>query len=361
LPGNDGEGTGGQSLEVAEGAKIENIALEIKRGGVITGRITDSRGDPAPDEEVFIHRFDKEGKLQRIYFSLSGPGETRADDRGVYRIYGLPEGRYLVSGGHEYDSLIGQFRPRIFYPNVTIESKAKVIEVSEGSEATGIDVTLPNPGQRSIKRERTGEITARLVTEDGVGLPNVKVNMQPVTEDGRSILSGGVLDITDEDGNMRFPQGIGPKNEPSFYWIRVSNAKGYAPKRSVNQRIGDDITITMIKGGVITGRVTNAKGEPVLGASVAIEMARDAEGKPSRGSIELPYRSTDDRGVYRFYGLTPGTYVVFTQSNIACPFARPNYSPSSSTREMATEVTVTSGGETSGVDIRYRENRGRIE
>src|SRR5262249_2236897 len=73
-------------------------------------------------------------------------------------------------------------------------------------------------------------------------------------------------------------------------------------------------------------------------------------------------RFTDDRGVYRLYGLSPGNYVVFTRNRFH-PFPSPydtdapTYYPSS-TRETAAEVTVTSGGEASGVDIRYRGERG---
>jgi protocatechuate 3,4-dioxygenase beta subunit len=354
-PVNDTTRISGQLLDVDEGAKIENIAIEIQRGGSITGRITDSSGKPVTDQEVNIHVYDNDGKVQR--FSYMGGYSYLTDDRGIYRIYGLPKGRYLISVGDENPSLIHPFRPRTFYPNATGESKAKVIEVIEGSETTGIDITLPDPEQRSIKRGRTGENTLRLVTEDGVGLPYVKIDMIRVAEDGQSLSGGGFLDITDENGDFKFHENR-PKNEPRFYWIKVSNAKGYAPKHPVNQHIGNDITVAMVKGGVITGRITNAKGEPVVGVSLRMLMVRDTEGKPIRGGVEL-HRITDDRGVYRYWGLTPGSYVLFTDNNIAGPFARyneyvPIYHPLS-TRETATEVIVKSGGETSGIDIHHNK------
>src|SRR5262249_36820472 len=73
-------------------------------------------------------------------------------------------------------------------------------------------------------------------------------------------------------------------------------------------------------------------------------------------------RFTDDRGVYRLYGLSPGNYVVFTRNRFhpfPSPYDKdgPTYYPSS-TRETAAEVTVASGGDASGVDIRYRGDRG---
>src|SRR5262249_56325040 len=83
----------------------------------------------------------------------------------------------------------------------------------------------------------------------------------------------------------------------------------------------------MIKGGAITGRVTNAMGEPVIGVQVNAAMARGAEGSPDRGGSGS-LRFTDDRGVYRIYGLSPGTYVVFTRKSFQ-PFPSPlyNYAP----------------------------------
>jgi len=361
-PGNDGMGTSGQSLDVAEGAKIENITLEIKRGGVITGRVTDSRGAPAADEELHVHRLNKDGNL---YANALG---TRTDDRGVYRFYGLSEGRYLVSVGDLEDFQGLQLPPRAFYPNVTSKSEAKVVEAALESETKGIDITLPDPKHFSIKGEQTGEIPFRLVTEDEVGLPNVKVFITRVDRDGRSLSksSGSAAGATDENGNFKIPD-FGPIDGPDFYSVRVLNAKGYAPKHPVYQRAGDVVMVTMVKGGVITGRITNAMGYPVIGASLIVELTRDAGGKPMPEPMweKIRYIATDDRGVYRLSGLTPGSYVVqLSNRSSACPSANneivPIYYPSS-TREKAAEVTVLSGVVTSDIDIRYRENQGHIK
>jgi hypothetical protein len=105
-------------------------------------------------------------------------------------------------------------------------------------------------------------------------------------------------------------------------------------------------------------------GEPLISVQVNTMMARDAEGNTVRGGGGRP-RFTDDRGVYRIYGLPPGTYVVFTRNSFSGPYPSPydldspTFHPSS-TRETATEVTVTSGGEVSGVDIRYRGDPGHV-
>jgi Carboxypeptidase regulatory-like domain len=166
--------------------------------------------------------------------------------------------------------------------------------------------------------------------------------------------------------------------EATFYSISFSNAKGYVPDLPpipgsgglsyLCRGVSDRITITMIKGAVITGKVTTAEGEPVSGAQIGLEMVRDGKGGPvGRGETEF-LASTDDRGVYRLYGLAPGTYVVFTRHNLTGRIATygedygaivSTYHPSSR-RETATSVAVSSGGESSGIDIRYRGDRGRI-
>jgi hypothetical protein len=372
LPGDDGTGRSGRSLDVTSGGELENIVLEIKGGAAIAGRITDAQGNPVADERVYLHRLDNDGKPHPLNFGGADFAFHiyQTDDRGAYRFYGLPKGRYLISAGAaERGNIASQFYPRVFYPYGAIESEAKVIEVDEGSKAADIDIIFTDPIRPPLGRDRTGEITVRLVTEDGVGLPGVSVNLFPVTGDGRRIDgSSGVWDTTDEDGIFTISERWW-ENAPSLYSIAVSNAKGYVPvdggRNPVYRRTGNDMAISMIKGGVITGRITNAKEYPVGGAQVSVEMVRDARGKPIQGKGVDLQKSTDDRGIYRLYGLAPGTYLVFTRDNIADRFATqsatvPTYHPSSR-RETATEVTVASGGEARDIDIRYSEDRGHIK
>jgi hypothetical protein len=76
---------------------------------------------------------------------------------------------------------------------------------------------------------------------------------------------------------------------------------------------------------------------------------------------------TDDRGVYRVYGLPSGTYVVSADGGADTRSLRmslngfandlPTYAPSSS-REDAAEISVRTGEEISNVNIRYRGERG---
>src|SRR5215475_4761212 len=219
-----------------------------------------------------------------------------------------------------------------------------------------------------IANAQTGEITGRVVTEDGAGMSNVTVFLNPVATDRRPTTGGSQnRTATDEDGNFKFT-GLATR----VYSVVAFTAKGYVQRLvpigerqdDGYHRVGANVTITMIKGGAITGRVTNAIGEPLISVQVNTMMTRDAEGNPVRGGGGRT-RFTDDRGVYRIYGLQPGTYVVFTRSSFSGPYPSPydldtpTFHPSS-TRETATEVAVNSGGEVIGVDIRYRGDTGHV-
>ncbi|HUL73456.1 MAG TPA: carboxypeptidase-like regulatory domain-containing protein [Vicinamibacterales bacterium] len=74
------------------------------------------------------------------------------------------------------------------------------------------------------------------------------------------------------------------------------------------------VAVRMPRGGVITGRVFDDYGAPVPNASVRVLQYRSAGGEPTLQMFTTPGAptiiQTDDRGVYRAYGLTPGSYVV---------------------------------------------------
>src|SRR5262249_19158758 len=134
-------------------------------------------------------------------------------------------------------------------------------------------------------------------------------------------------------------------------------------------RVGEEATIRMVRGGVITGRVTGVRGEPLEGVFVDIRMVRDHEGRKYSSSLSMRRTDrdrflTDDRGVYRIYEVPPGVYLVSAIDIPIAPFNTgsiahdaPTYYPSAD-REAAVEVAVRGGEEVTGIDIRHRGSRG---
>ena len=205
-----------------------------------------------------------------------------------------------------------------------------------------------------------GTIKGRVVSNDGRPLTNANIMAQGVS---------GVPTIkmkrTDAEGAFVFD------DLPAGLYIVLATAPGYIdqswtgsdPGELPRHLIGERLKITMIKGGVITGVVTDSKGQPVVGVPV---QASPPSGASSLSSFMGGTTSeTDDRGVYRIYGLPPGQYAVAAGG--AGPFGQftvtgfeldvLTYYPSA-TRDTAVPVAVRSGDEATGIDIKYRGTEG---
>jgi hypothetical protein len=213
------------------------------------------------------------------------------------------------------------------------------------------------------KPKREGVISGRVIADDGQPMGGAQVTAVGA---GKSPLTiAGQTTNCDADGNFKVT-GL----SHGVYSI-VAWAPGYVPvqDQSRKYRIGESVIIRMARGGVITGRVTDEFGEPMVGVRVAADRVRDSEGKPGAGAATMNEMysswSTDDRGVYRVYGLEAGAYVVGV--NVATPIfgglgetsrEPPTYHPSSP-RGAAAEVNLRGAEEVAGVDIRARGGRGR--
>ncbi len=221
-------------------------------------------------------------------------------------------------------------------------------------------MSLPTSAQ-----QLRGTITGRVITDEGAPVSGVTVMLSAYSSSpvARSFKTA----LTDEEGNFQFP------NLPArSYSITVMESRGYVQSpRPPNSpapvyRLGDSALIRLSRGGVITGRVSYANGDPMIGIYVAAFRIRDADGVPIRSQSYYRMRMTDDRGVYRVYGLLPGTYVVAVNHSSAYYSMQsptdgdaPTYHPSSP-RDTATEVMVQAGMEISGVDIRHRGDQGHV-
>lgn len=121
---------------------------------------------------------------------------------------------------------------------------------------------------------------------------------------------------TDEDGNYKLA-GLAAGRFTIMplakaYVVGTGAAKQLG--QSVNVADGEAVTkidFALVHGGVVTGRITDAEGHPLIGERVSVVLS---DSKPDAGSQMGMFGSsrnqTDDRGVYRVYGLGPGSYKV---------------------------------------------------
>lgn len=215
-------------------------------------------------------------------------------------------------------------------------------------------------------KPKSGNIRGRVISDDGQPLAVVNIQARTVGSSLATIPAQMIL--ADENGNFSLNE-----LETGVYTIAVSSP-GYlqsSPALSASEPVyyhpGDTVSFTMTKGGVITGKVTDAAGEPVIGIGVQAYKLRETD---ERNNLDLAAQSlgaggtTDDRGIYRMFGLPAGSYVVAAGVRPLASFGgsryaslAPTYYPSA-TRDTAQEVVVQLGQESSGVDIRFRGEPG---
>jgi protocatechuate 3,4-dioxygenase beta subunit len=127
-------------------------------------------------------------------------------------------------------------------------------------------------------------------------------------------------------------------------------------------------TIGLVRGAVITGRVTDENGDPL--ARVQVYTIMFAPGAP-RGTRGGGNAQTDDLGQFRMFGLTPGDYTIAAEArgnNYVAPNAPPEteeerigfmttFYPGTPDDAAAQRVRTKAGTETSGVEIRMVSGR----
>jgi hypothetical protein len=257
---------------------------------------------------------------------------------------------------------------RLFFAALLAAATQPVRAAAQTTAPHAQGTTTPSAQSTTTSQARdrgiTGSITGRLVGEGGEPLAQVTVFLS-----GRS--AGAPTQrtaTTDDEGNFVFAD-----LQPGIYSV-FALAPGYYSETaaqgeaaSAGLRLGDSTTLRLTKGGVITGAVTDPNGGPIVALPVRAYRVRALEGEPA-GAVSpyLPFGSqtqTDDRGIYRIFGLTPGVYVVAAGGAGAGPISpyegdSPTFYPSS-TADTAAEVTVRAGQEAVGVDISYRDERGQ--
>lgn len=126
------------------------IALQAVRAASIGGRIFYPDGEPAVGVRVEAMR--KDGGTFVGSFMASRLATT--DDRGAYRITGLPEGEYIVRAVEPYrhqetTERYNYFPARssmlhTYYPNGDLSESATSMKIQLGEEIQSVDITLPD-------------------------------------------------------------------------------------------------------------------------------------------------------------------------------------------------------------------------
>ena len=81
-------------IVLADGQQL-TVAMRMTHGAVVAGTLFDSLGRPQPNARVLAVQFRTVAGERQVQFAGNFNGTT--DDRGTYRIYGLPPGEYAIA------------------------------------------------------------------------------------------------------------------------------------------------------------------------------------------------------------------------------------------------------------------------
>ena len=291
---------------VAVGDELKDVDIAMVRGGVITGRITDSDNQPVIAIRVKLAYLDAQGKKQAFPFFATNEDMNATDDRGVYRLFGLPPGRYLVSvgidvrGGQISQDNVRGYYPLTYYPNVTEEAQAKVIEVKGEDEATGIDINLP-------PLEKAYSASGRIVlTETGQPLPGAVYDFGKMEGDWLSRFTLGMP--ADEQGKFRIV-GL----TPGRYGLTSTDGVGkeyYADPVTfeIDEKDVEGLELKLQRGATINGSVAfEGSSDPAMTAKItASSIAAENLTYPKIASLRPIYARIQTNGRFTFVGLRPG-------------------------------------------------------
>lgn len=165
-------------------------------------------------------------------------------------------------------------------------------------------------GQETTQTAPRADVTVSgTVVDATTGLPIANA----VVECGGTLLqSPGRAEVrkarTGPDGRFSFERV--PEGSAIRVWRR-----GYRTAGDFNEtwtgaarRNSGPLTVALVQLGVITGRVLNENGDPLMGFSVELLKADVDSGKWR--IVEYAAAMTDDRGIYRLWHLTPGLYYL---------------------------------------------------
>jgi Carboxypeptidase regulatory-like domain len=232
------------------GAETRSVTLRLPRGSVITGRISDPQGQPVAGVQVDV--------LSNVFVPSLGERRlissglpTTTDDQGVYRMFDLPAGDYLIAA-HAFPAISRDTVLHVVSPQ---EVRRALAELQDGSLQAQPGPPKPAP------YKPTNE-------------PRLSVGFAPVFYPGTVVRSQAVT-------------------------VSV---------RAGEQRAGVDFDIQFVAAATVSGAVPGLTG--VSGPSVALIPESEIVGPDS-----VRIRRVGAGGAFTFTGVAPGRYTLFARQD----------------------------------------------
>ena len=339
----------GKDVTVGENEQLENIDFDLIRGGVITGKITDHTGRPMIQQRVTLWQRGANNRLQNFFSPNFSMYQT--DDRGVYRLYGLPAGQYLVSVGEaRNDGAIsigraGGYLPLTYYPGTPNDAEAKLIEVTEGGEVTDIDIKVAKP-------EKTYEVRGRII--DGTtGAPLIGVQfsygtMMTMGNTPRIGSYGSSGDRTNTLGEFLI-QGVKP-GKYAVFMQPDANSDYYSEPTVIEMAESDveGVEVKAYRGASISGLVViEGTTDPAILQRVKSVRVSAYNSTQTMQAPSFGQPATNPDGTFTLTGLRPGKTRLSTQPQPPLQLLRIERE----SVELPREIDLAAGDQVTGIKV----------
>ena len=280
---NASSSTAATAVTLTAGQDLGGLNATLVKGASISGTITAPVGVDLNSVYVTATSTASDG-------SVLSRG-TQVGVGGTYKVTGLTAGTYKVSF-YNYNS--GGMDE--WYDNVQTEAAATPITLTAGQDRTAVNAALA----------KGATITGKVTLPAGVNSYSVYANLYRASDNARlnsiSVNSDGGYSIRGlAAGSYKIEFG-GYNSGVLTQWYNKAATIDTATPVTVAE--GQSLTVadaTLVKGGVISGKITAPPGTNLTAAQVYATRTNVIDGSSSLGYVNYD-------GTYSVIGLEPGTY-----------------------------------------------------
>lgn len=307
----------GTPIVLTAGQRIGDVVIRLPLAAAISGVVTDELGQPTAGMVTVQQRRLQNG--ERVLVSIGNNATT--DERGRYRIYGLPPGEYVLAAfrfattsssprqltDREIDdALRGNVPPAeplpasvrylpTYYPGTTRPAEASGIVLTVGDERTDVDVRL--------ELVTTARVEGTVTTADGQLAVNASVTLATIAG---SPVTSTFFNNVGQVGHFAFTNIT-----PGLYTLTCNQGgpQGVLFGSMLIDVSGDQTGLqliltspTMLKGRIIFEGASPRP--PLVGLLPTLKAMSKGAGS---GSLTV---ATDATGAFSIQRLPPGTYII---------------------------------------------------